>query len=147
MSDFSIDSITCTRCKNPFIPGMVFKSKTHPHMNMIIDYVCYGIMPTIIDWSLIDHKVFNEFLESKGIIGRSTFPYACWGECTHQSMKQRIKKYNLKLDHIEELKIYTNNEYEFSATLNDEVKKKYLDMWDRGLSEDEFRKEYMKYSG
>lgn len=135
MDNWATDTITCTKCKNPFLPGMVFKRKTHPHMNMIIDFVYYGINPTCIDWSLIDHKAYNNFLVSNGITGNCTFPYVCWGECTHQSMKQRIKKYNLKLDHIEDMKIYKSNDCEFSATLSEQVKNKYDEMWRQENSE------------
>lgn len=98
-------------------------------MNMIIDFVAYGINPTCINWSLIDHKAYNDFLNFKGITGDCTFPYVSWGECTHQSMKQRIKKYELELDHIEGMKIYQNNDCEFSAALTDEAKEKYENMW------------------
>lgn len=129
MNNWTTDIITCTKCKSPFLPGMVFKSKSHSHMNMIISYVSYGIHPTIIDWSLIDRKAYDDFLESKGITGNCTFPYVCCGECTHQSMRQRIKKYNLELDHIEDMKIYRNDDCEFSAVLSDEVRNKYDEKW------------------
>lgn len=40
------------------------------------------------------------------------------------------KKYNLELDHIENMRVYFNNDYEFSAALTDEVKNKYNEMWE-----------------
>lgn len=117
--------------KEPFKTGMIFRSKTHPQFDLIIDYVHYERSAdntydfnlfSMISWCNINRKAFDDFIEKKlGKDKKSTFPYAFYGECTIKSMKQRIKKYNLKYISMsdDEINIYTNNEFEYSSGFKD----------------------------
>lgn len=113
--------------KEPFKTGMIFRSKTHPQFDLIIDYVSYYRCSentydfnlfSIICWSNINREEFTKFVEQK--LGKdygSTFPYVYAGECKISSMKQRLKKYNLEFVGMtdEDILVYTDNSMEYSS--------------------------------
>lgn len=112
--------------KEPFKTGMMFKSKTHPQFDLIIDFVCYHRnyeiydynLFSIICWTNINRESFDKFIEEKlGKNRKDTYPYAFAGECTIKSMKQRIKKYNLEYIGMsdDEITIYDDNEYKYCS--------------------------------
>lgn len=112
----------------PFKTGMIYRSETHPQFDMIIDFVTYVFNDdgkinkygTIICWCNINENKFTEFVDlklGKGRSNKSTFPYSYFGECSINSLKQRIKKYNLKYCGMsdDEVTVYQNDEFEYCA--------------------------------
>jgi len=110
----------------PFKTGMIYRSKTHPQFDLIIDYVNYqkddetgNIIKefSIVCWCNINKSEFDKFCEKHCKSKESTFPYAYWGECQIESMKQRIKKYNLGFIEMsdDEVTIYNNNDFEYTS--------------------------------
>ena len=99
---------------------------------MIIDFVQYqftdsgkiGKYGTIIVWCNINMGEFKNFIEEKlGKNRETTHPYPSWGECGVQSIKQRIKKYNLEFVGMsdDEVSVYTNNEFEYCSGFKNRV--------------------------
>ena len=114
--------------KIPFRTGMIYRSETHPQFDMMIDFVQYQFddnykirkYGTVICWVNINREKFDEFIDLK--LGKdrksdTTFPYPFFGECSVESIKQRIRKYNLKYigDSDKEVKIYNDNEFEYCS--------------------------------
>lgn len=112
----------------PFKTGMIYRSETHPQFDLIIDYVSYSFNDnnkidkdyTFICWCNINKEKFTEFTDSKLSANRkskTTFPYVYFGECSIKSMKQRIKKYNLKFIGFsnDSVVVYNNNDFEYSS--------------------------------
>lgn len=94
--------------------GQIWISKTEPHKSIRITDIGYIYEGEENDeskyciWEIYDFKSWDKFvLEKKfngiGTIeehlknGKNTFPYACYGESSFKSMKQRIRKNNLEL--------------------------------------------------
>jgi len=123
--------------KLPFKTGMIYRSDTHPQFDMIIDCVQYQFDDNgkienygiVISWCNIEREKFMEFVYQKlGKDRETTYPYAFCGECSIQSIKQRIQKYKLKYVRMseDEVVVYTDNEYEyFSAFKNEHSKLSY----------------------
>ena len=114
--------------KIKFKTGMIFRSETHPQFDMIIDFVNYQFNDnskirkygTEISWCNINKKAFSDFVDAK--LGKyraskSTSPYAYFGSGQISSIKQRIKKYNLKFIGMSNdvVSIYSDNEYEYCS--------------------------------
>lgn len=121
--------------QEPYKTGMIFRSKTHPQFDLIIDYVNYARCSensynfnlfSIICWCNINRKAFDEFIETKlGKDKENTFPYAWAGECKINSMKQRLKKYNLEYVGMSDdiVNIYNNDEGEYSSGFKERCSK------------------------
>ena len=107
---------------------MIYKSKTHPQFDMIIDYVNYyfdengNIEPhgTFASWCNINREAFTKFTDNK--LGKertkkSTFPYAFYGDGKLSSITRRIKNYNLEYQGLsdDEVVIYCDDEWEYSS--------------------------------
>lgn len=116
----------------PFKTGMIYRSETHPQFDMIIDFVQYQIdctgkiekYGTVICWCNINRKLFFEFVNlklGKNRKSNSTFPYSFYGECSVDSLKQRLKKYNLKFVGMsdDKITIYKDDEYEYCSGFDD----------------------------
>ena len=104
----------------------MYRSKTHPQFDMIIDFVTYYFdennkienLYTIICWCNINPKAFSSFVDEKlgqHRKGDTTYPYAFYGECGIASIKQRIRKYNLEYIGMsdDDIKVYKDDEYEY----------------------------------
>lgn len=109
--------------KKEFKTGMIYRSKTHPQFDLIIDYVSYNPNKVsdygnIICWCNINRKVFDGFIETKlGKNRDTTFPYPYCGECSILSMRQRIKKYNLEFMGMsdDEVSFYEDSEFMYCS--------------------------------
>ena len=63
----------------PFRTGMVYKSKTHPQFDMIIDFVQYVFndndkiskLGTLICWCNINKTEFDKFIDTNLIVAHS----------------------------------------------------------------------------
>lgn len=101
-----------------FKTGMIYRSKTHPQFDLIINFVSYNpnklnAYGNIVGWCNINKDEFNKFIDAKlGKNKKSTFPYAYAGDCNINSMKQRLKKYNLEYVGMSDspVSIYEDNE-------------------------------------
>ena len=97
--------------------GQIWISKTESYKSIRIIDIGYIYENEESDeskyclWEIYDEKAWDKFvLEKKfkgiGTIeehiqkGKNTFPYACYGECSFKSMKQRIRKNKLELLNI-----------------------------------------------
>ncbi len=120
--------------KMKFKTGMIYRSKTHPQFDMVIDCVRYQFNDngkiedygTMIAWCNIEREKFMKFVEEKlGKNRDSTYPYAFYGECSLSSAKQRIKKYNLEYVGMsdDEVVIYNNDEFEYFSAFKDKHSK------------------------
>lgn len=108
--------------KKEFKTGMIYRSKTHPQFDLIIDYVSYNPSKlsdygNIVCWCNINRKAFEDFVELKGKNMGNTFPYPYCGECSIKSMRQRIKKYNLEFVAVsdDEINFYEDSEFMYSS--------------------------------
>lgn len=117
-----------------FKTGMIYKSKTHPQFDMIIDCVQYQFddngkienYGTVITWCNINKAEFMKFTEEKlGKDRETTYPYAFYGECSISAIKQRIKKYNLEYVGMsdDEISIYRDDEYEYFSSFKEKHSK------------------------
>lgn len=126
------------RYKEKYRPGMIFRSEKYPWADIMIDYVYYSRLCdcayefnaySIIDWKRANVEGFLKHVSvAKGIDynyfkndpDSSTFPFAYFGEKRQDSMDKYIKKYELKYvgQSNEAVKIYTDNETEYSASCN-----------------------------
>lgn len=108
---------------------MIYKSKTHPQFDMSIDYVNYekddetgNIIKdfSIICWCNINKTEFDKFCDEHCKSKESTFPYPYGGECQIDSMKQRLKKYNLEFVGLsdDEVTIYRDDGFEYASGFN-----------------------------
>lgn len=121
--------------KEPFKTGMIFRSETHPQFDLIIDFVYYQrgyatsydrSLFSMICWANINREAFDKFIKEKlGSNKKNTFPYPFAGECKINSMKQRIKKYNLKYVGMsdDKIKVYNDNKFEYSSGFADKRSK------------------------
>ena len=121
--------------KEPFKTGQIYRSKTHPQFDFMIDYISYNRFAekaydfnlfSIICWERINGEAFDKFVsEKKGVSslnelfdkGKNTFPYAWAGEGKPNSIKEMIRKYNMEYTGMSDkkVKIYQDNEAEFSS--------------------------------
>ena len=110
----------------PFKTGMMYKSKTHPQFDMIIDYVNYEkdddtghIIKdySFICWCNINKPEFEKFCNEHCKSEESTFPYPYGGDCKIDSMKQRLKRYNLEFVGMsdDEVVIFRDDECEYAS--------------------------------
>ena len=110
----------------PFKTGMIYRSKTHPQFDLIIDFVNYQkddetgkIIEefSIICWTNINRIEFDKFCEQHCKSKDSTFPYPYGGECQIKSMKQRIKKYGLEFAGMsdDEVSVYDNDDFTYCS--------------------------------
>lgn len=112
----------------PFKTGMIYKSETHPQFDMVIDFVSYVLdddgkiqkYGTFVNWCNINKEKFSEFVDmklGKDRANKSTFPYAFYGECSVEGIKNRIRKYNLKYVGMSDkvVEIYRDNEFEYCS--------------------------------
>ena len=119
-----------------FKTGMIYRSKTHPQFDMIIDCVQYQFddygklekYGTVISWCNINKEKFTEFVDKK--LGKNrkpdtTYPYSFYGECSVESIKNRIKKYNLIYCGVsdDEISIYRDDEYEYFSAFKEKHSK------------------------
>lgn len=121
--------------KEEFKSGMIFRSKTHPQYDFVIDFVDYYRLAdnsydfyfwSTITWYRINEEAFDKFVSSKlGVSnmkelidsGRGTFPYAFSGESKIKSIKSMIRKYNMEYVGMidKKIKIYFDNEKNYSS--------------------------------
>ena len=120
--------------KEYFKTGMMFRSKTHPHYDFVIDFVEYARASyeqndeygSIIWWYRINDEAFDEFVsEKKGVnsinelldSGKNTFPYTYTGEGMPKSIKAMVRKYNMEYVGMidKEVVVYRDDEIEYSS--------------------------------
>lgn len=114
-----------------FKTGMIYRSKTHPQFDLIIDFVSYNPNKlsgygNVICWCNINRTEFNKFIEGKlGKNRETTYPYSYAGECSIKSMKQRIKKYELEYVGMSDdvVNIYNDCEYEYCSGFSNKYSK------------------------
>lgn len=116
--------------------GMMFRSKTHPHFDLVIDYVLYcrsyynyhkDEYGSIVTWYRINDEAFDNFVkEKKGATikellasGKNTFPYSYAGEGMPKSIKAMIRKYNMEFVGMidKEVVVYNDDEIEYVSAL------------------------------
>ncbi len=77
--------------------NQIWISENHPHENFKI-YDIINDISLIYCWKRIDDQSFENFIASvKGKNYKNTFPYSLYGECRINGIKQKIKKYDMKL--------------------------------------------------
>lgn len=121
--------------KEPFKTGQIYKSEEYPQYDFVIDFVTYNRMAddvsefndsSIICWQRINDEAFERFVcKEKNVDsfkelfanGRTTHPYAYFGEGKINSIKNMIKKYNMKYIGMsgKEVVIYKDDDWEFSS--------------------------------
>lgn len=126
--------------KEFFKCGQIWRSKEYPHVDFIVDSVYYDRFArnaydfnlfSYVIWQIANKKAFDKKVcEAKGVSSideildnhcGNTFPYASFGETKPNSLKQRIKKYNMYLDEIRNYQsIYkVDNKFEYSESIED----------------------------